>query len=728
VTTVVVALGPEVAPDRLVTLVARAGAQPLAVSSDAGSFAVHLSSAAPDVALVDLELTRAWPREMAEIVAAHPQIAFVGLCCGQAPAEMAQALAVGVSGFVAHDCEPQEMTTVLRAAAAGRRAIPAPLLDLLLTGAAELLRERGTGAADADERATQMRALLATPGALAPVFQPIADLRSPRQFGWLALTRFAATPAAETGARFAEARELGLTAELELAAAAAALAEADRLPAPALLFIKASCGTIATNGLEPLLEDASAPRLVIELSGVGDISDREGFNAAVDRLRHRGVRFAVDETGAGFGRLDEVLDLSPAFVRLAGGLTRGIDADRTRRALALTVISFASHLGARVIADQIETPEELDALRRLGVGYGLGFHIGRPQALPERAPAMPAVAPVDAAEPAPDDAPVEERPRLHVQWARSQSRHDLGLPARALASFESASAGVLKLLGQRLPDTTSYIGLLDPQGTALRIVDAAPAEGSGLDVGTSFPLDESLDQLAATGRLAQLTASGAVSVPTPATGWAVVPFAGTPERPVATLSTVTHTGELDDAALDLLRDAAGVLSGVLHHEHGEDAERVAAALRELSGRDRFTGLLNAHRFREVLDDANAHAAARGGLTFVVAVNVSNLDALAERLGQTVSGLVLKDVARSLALEADHVDAVGRVGPTTYGCVLFGRRASEVDYFCNSVADRVAGVARRRGATVEMRTGVERLGLRASSEDTWQAAVDRLFAG
>jgi GGDEF domain-containing protein len=205
----------------------------------------------------------------------------------------------------------------------------------------------------------------------------------------------------------------------------------------------------------------------------------------------------------------------------------------------------------------------------------------------------------------------------------------------------------------------------------------------------------------------------------------VVPFAGTPERPLATLTVVG--GEPDEAALELLRDAAGLLANVLHHECGDDAERLAAALRELSWRDRFTGLLNAHRFREVLEASNARSLARGGLTFVVAVNLSNLEGLAERMGQTVGGLVLKDLARSLALEAEHVDAVGRVGPTTYGCVLFGRRASEVDYFCSSVADRVAGLARRRGATVELRTGVERLGLRASSEDTWQAAVDRLFA-
>jgi EAL domain-containing protein (putative c-di-GMP-specific phosphodiesterase class I)/GGDEF domain-containing protein len=694
------------------------------VTSDIAFFGAQVSVAAADVALVDLELTSAHPREMAAILAAHPGVPVVGLCAGQSPAEMAEALALGVSGFVGHDCEPEEMARVLRAAVAGRRAVSGGLLDLLLAGAAARLREPVAGALQVDRRAEAMRTLLASPAALVPVFQPIANLRSSHQFGWLALTRFANTPPEQTGARFAEARALGLTAELEVAAVAVALAEADRLPAPALLFVKASCNTIVSHSLEALLEDSFAARLVVELSGVGEIDDRDAFNAAVDRLRHRGVRFAVDETGAGFGRLDDVLDLSPAFVRLAGGLTRGIDADRTRRALALTVISFASHLGAKVIADQIETADELDALRRLGVGYGLGFHIGRPRALPERGPE--AGAPGAAAVPAlaPERQPGED-PEFAVQWARPRAQQALGLPARAQSSFEDASAAVLKLLAQRLPESIAYVGLLDPQGAALRIVDVAAGDGALVDVGTSFPLASSIDEPAATGRMPQLDASGPVAVPVPATGWAVVPFAGTPESPLATLTVVG--GAPDDAALELLRDAAGLLSNVLHHECGDDTERQAVTLRELSWRDRFTGLLNTHRFREVLEAANARSLARGGLSYVVAVNLSNLDGLSERLGQTVGGLVLKDVARSLALEAEHVDAVARVGRATYGCILFGRRASEVDYFCSSVADRVEGLARRRGATAELRSGSERLGIRSSSEDTWQAAVDRLFA-
>jgi GGDEF domain-containing protein len=323
------------------------------------------------------------------------------------------------------------------------------------------------------------------------------------------------------------------------------------------------------------------------------------------------------------------------------------------------------------------------------------------------------------------DAGGEEAPAAapHIHWARRGTNRNL-VPARALSSFDAASAAVLRTLATRLPDASPYVGLLDRRARVLRIVDAVPGAPAGLEVGAVHPLEGSSDELASAGELPQTGGPGAATLPSQG-HWAVVPFAGSPERPLATLSAIAPA-PLGDEAIDVLRDAGGVLAAVLEKEHGTDPETVIAALREHAGRDRFTGLLNAQRFREVLGEAAARALAQGGLTYVVAVTVSNLEALAERHGQAVGGLVIKDIARSLALEAEHVDALARVGPRTFGCVLFGRRASEVEYFCRSVADRVAASGRRRGATVDLRTGVERLGLRGSAEDSWQAATDLLF--
>jgi EAL domain-containing protein (putative c-di-GMP-specific phosphodiesterase class I)/GGDEF domain-containing protein/AmiR/NasT family two-component response regulator len=721
-TTVALVLGEGVPAEHYVTIVARAGARPVAVTSSAEGLAEVLAATPPDIVLLDLALGRTQPREFSALALGHPSVPVVALCGDEPDENLANALALGVTGFVERDPGVLELGAVLAAARAGRHAVAPSLVHRLLAATATKLREDGGKTLDHRDRAEELRAVLADPDALFPVFQPVDDLRSGRRLGWLALTRFRDASARETGRRFTEARDLGLTEDLEIAAAAAALAQLDRIPVPGILILKASCNTVLSPRLHELVDASVAPRVVLELGGATELEDRAAFAQAIDRLRHRGARFAVDETGAGFGPLDQVLDLSPAFVRLAGGLVRGIHSDRTRRALALTVISFASHLGARVIADQIETEEELVALRRLGVSYGVGFHIGRPEEL--SAPAvLTAPGATGAAAGLPDDLP---EGHTLVRWASREPAANLGLPGRALATFDGACVAVLRLLAQRLPDATAYVAQLDHQSGLLRIVDA----GGPLEAGAAFGLEESRDELAATGQMPQVSPArgGAPAGEAPCTAdhWAVVPFAGAYDRPLATLS-VAGGEPLGDADLELLRTAAGALAGALEHEHGEDPETVATALRELAGSDRFTGLLNAHRFREMLDEAGTRALAQGATTYVVSVTVTNLDGLSERLGQAVGGLVLKDVARSLALEAERVDAIARVDATTFGCILFGRRPSETEYFLASVLDRVHAAGRSRGATVELRTGAERLGLRPSGAETWEAAVERAFS-
>jgi EAL domain-containing protein (putative c-di-GMP-specific phosphodiesterase class I) len=69
-------------------------------------------------------------------------------------------------------------------------------------------------------------------------------------------------------------------------------------------------------------------------------------------------------------------------VKLDRTLIEGIERDRSQRALAAGLISFAQQIDAEIVAEGIEHPSQLQALRQLGVTYGQGFLLSRPAPLP----------------------------------------------------------------------------------------------------------------------------------------------------------------------------------------------------------------------------------------------------------------------------------------------------------------------------------------------------------
>jgi EAL domain-containing protein (putative c-di-GMP-specific phosphodiesterase class I) len=68
-------------------------------------------------------------------------------------------------------------------------------------------------------------------------------------------------------------------------------------------------------------------------------------------------------------------------VKLDQGLTGSIDTDAANRALASSMVSFASEIGAVLVAEGIETPQQLEVVRDLGVAWGQGYLLGRPGAI-----------------------------------------------------------------------------------------------------------------------------------------------------------------------------------------------------------------------------------------------------------------------------------------------------------------------------------------------------------
>lgn len=209
--------------------------------------------------------------------------------------------------------------------------------------------------------------------------QPVVDMRDGSLFGGEALARFPDGVLGNPGAWFAAALEVGMVVELELATVRRALTQVSTRPAGTSLSLNFSPATVLA-GLESALgPDVPWDRIVVELTEHTPVDDYEALARALAPLREAGARVAVDDTGAGFASLRHILDLHPDIIKIDIGITRGVDIDPSRAALARMLVQFASEVGITVVAEGVETEGERQALLGLGAMLGQGYLLGRPE-------------------------------------------------------------------------------------------------------------------------------------------------------------------------------------------------------------------------------------------------------------------------------------------------------------------------------------------------------------
>jgi EAL domain-containing protein (putative c-di-GMP-specific phosphodiesterase class I)/FixJ family two-component response regulator len=223
-------------------------------------------------------------------------------------------------------------------------------------------------------------------GAFRMVYQPIVDLAGGHTVGVEALARFDCDPSRSTAAWFAEAAEVGLAVELDLAAIEASLGALDWLSDDVFLSLNVSPATAISGRLLGCLRGVLGSRIVLELTEHTRIDDYDALRIALDELRQHGARVAVDDAGAGYAGLEQILRLRPDIVKLDLEFTRAIDADPVRRALAASLVTFGRDAGEVIIAEGIETPEQFDTLASLGVCWGQGFYLARPGPVADHGP------------------------------------------------------------------------------------------------------------------------------------------------------------------------------------------------------------------------------------------------------------------------------------------------------------------------------------------------------
>ncbi len=220
---------------------------------------------------------------------------------------------------------------------------------------------------------------------IAILYEPIVNLTTREVLGHEALVRGPWKSDLHSPHRlFQLAEETGLVFELDCLCRRTALRGARGLEPGRKLFL--NCLPTAIH--DPAFRGEALQRTLEELrlrpeDMVFEISERESidnfaiFRETKDHYKELGFQIALDDTGVAYGSLEAVMELEPDFIKVDMSFVRGIDTDPPRQELLRALHAVAGKLGGQIIAEGIESSEELETLQALGIPYGQGYLFGR---------------------------------------------------------------------------------------------------------------------------------------------------------------------------------------------------------------------------------------------------------------------------------------------------------------------------------------------------------------
>ncbi|WP_448682344.1 bifunctional diguanylate cyclase/phosphodiesterase [Pseudomonas nicosulfuronedens] len=229
-------------------------------------------------------------------------------------------------------------------------------------------------------------------GDLHCLFQPILSLSERRLVGYEALTRGPSNgPLHSPLPLFSIARSSGRLSQLELLCRRKACARFRDLKLEGKLFLNVSPESLLEPTHQPgrtlqLLQTfgISPSDVVIELTEQTPIEDFSLLDTALHHYRAMGFSIALDDLGAGYSSLRLWSELRPDYVKIDRHFIEGIHLDAVKREFVGSILKMAHASRAQVIAEGIETPEELAVLSEMGVDLVQGYLLGRPNETPPR--------------------------------------------------------------------------------------------------------------------------------------------------------------------------------------------------------------------------------------------------------------------------------------------------------------------------------------------------------
>jgi EAL domain-containing protein (putative c-di-GMP-specific phosphodiesterase class I) len=213
-------------------------------------------------------------------------------------------------------------------------------------------------------------------------FQPIVDVSRRALFGYEALVRGSSGQgAADILAKVDESNRYSFDQTCRVTA----IDLASRLQLQGMLSINFLPGAVyrPETCIRATLEAAAEmnfplDRLMFEVTESEEVLDHAHLKNIFVEYKRQGFTTAIDDFGAGHSGLNLLADFQPDIVKLDMALTRGVDADRVRRAIVSSIVRLCDELSIQVIAEGVETPAECLALQDEGIVLFQGYLFARP--------------------------------------------------------------------------------------------------------------------------------------------------------------------------------------------------------------------------------------------------------------------------------------------------------------------------------------------------------------
>jgi EAL domain-containing protein (putative c-di-GMP-specific phosphodiesterase class I)/GGDEF domain-containing protein len=214
--------------------------------------------------------------------------------------------------------------------------------------------------------------------------QPIFNLQNLQEIlGHESLSRGpAGTPFESADFMFSLANNCGMLNRLENLCQLRLISSLQKESLSHLIFINLEPSFLENDQYRKLAlfnhEGVHPDQVVIEITERVAIQDYDMVARALDDIRNRGFRVAVDDVGSGYASLQSLAYIKPNYIKINEKMVSGIDSDFIKQEIVHTLRQLGSRFSASLIAEGIEDPKDMMRLRELNIPFGQGFLLQRP--------------------------------------------------------------------------------------------------------------------------------------------------------------------------------------------------------------------------------------------------------------------------------------------------------------------------------------------------------------